>query len=45
MSRRFAIEGLDRFDVLEQKLSMSVMGGVTPDGGAGRRRRFPASGT
>ena len=28
MSRRFAIEGLDRFDVLELKLSMSVLGGV-----------------
>ena len=27
MSRRFAIEGLDRFDSLEQKLSMSVLAG------------------
>ena len=27
MSRRFAIDGLDGFDSLEQKLSMSVMGG------------------
>jgi hypothetical protein len=30
MSRKFAIEGLDRFEALEQKLSMSVVGGVTP---------------
>jgi len=26
MSRRFAIEGLDRFDALERKLSMSALG-------------------
>ena len=46
MNRRFAFEGLDLFDSLERKLSMSCLwGGTHHHGGAGLRRRCPASGT